>query len=708
MKDELISHHTVKSDIRIETNYNKDSKFNEPRDLTPAEYKKVARLLLEENKIRIFHHNLEKQEELFLNAMDKDFEIFEQPREMTTKLLDFQLYGISWMMNRERSEIRGGILADEMGMGKTLQALGLILNGNKGELTLVIVPAVAMNQWIEEMELHAPNAFHVRQYHGRERFKSFEVKSTKYNVILTTYGTLSSEYRRKTGFILPQVYKRIILDEAHYVKHKGTLINSAITMLKGSYRWGLTGTPVQNRVADLYSLVRFLRVDPHSFYYCKKCPCKSYRWLNYDKNLWHSEDEIKKMSDPAEIDKNIKINNASGSTIILPKEKPIITFTEELTRRRGFCVCGHFGASHFGWWNRRIVTPVRNFGFTIKGKQIFNDLQKITSHFILRRTKNMHEDQLGLPPKKIRILSNYFTEQEKDFYTSLYKNTRTEYDSYVAKGQVNNSYMHIFSLINKLRLAANHPYLAIKNYNSEFPICGFCNDEADDPILGACKHVFCREEARNFLLTDSKCPVCKIKMTIDLNQEYNFTVKNRIIHTNDWTSSSKIESLVENLYQMKSEFESPKSLVFSQFVDFLELLRWRLERAGFKCLKIYGSSSMAQRREAIEQFNKDKKITVFLISLKAGGVALNLTEANHVFLMDLWWNQAVENQAIDRIHRIGQYRPIEVTKIIVQDSIESKILALQEKKQVLFESAVDNNQESLEKLSEDDLAFLFS
>merc|ERR1711915_1099818 len=134
----------------------------------------------------------------------------------------------------------------------------------------------------------------------------------------------------------------------------------------------------------------------------------------------------------------------------------------------------------------------------------------------------------------------------------------------------------------------------------------------------------------------------------------------------------------------------------------------RLERAGFRCVKIYGSMSQAQRKASVEEFHNNPGVKIFLISLKAGGLALNLTEANNVFLMDPWWNPAVEEQAMDRIHRIGQYRPINIYKIIIQDSIESKIVELQEKKKALFESTIDNNSAALEKLEKDDLQFLFN
>jgi DNA repair protein RAD16 len=143
-------------------------------------------------------------------------------------------------------------------------------------------------------------------------------------------------------------------------------------------------------------------------------------------------------------------------------------------------------------------------------------------------------------------------------------------------------------------------------------------------------------------------------------------------------------------------------------VNFLEILKWRLERAGFRCVKIYGNMLISQRKAAIDVFNNDSRITVFLISLKAGGVALNLTEANNVFLMDLWWNPAVEEQAMDRIHRIGQHRSIRVHRIIIENSIESKILLLQKKKKALFDSSIEKDYSAISKLSEEDLHFLFN
>lgn len=124
-------------------------------------------------------------------------------------------------------------------------------------------------------------------------------------------------------------------------------------------------------------------------------------------------------------------------------------------------------------------------------------------------------------------------------------------------------------------------------------------------------------------------------------------------------------------------------------------------------VKLDGRMGPQERDTVIRKFMKDPSVTVFLVSLKAGGVALNLTEASRVYVMDPWWNPAAEDQAFDRIHRIGQHRPIRITRMIIENSIESRILLLQDKKKALFDSTIGKDQNAVGKLSEEDLQFLF-
>jgi DNA repair protein RAD16 len=126
----------------------------------------------------------------------------------------------------------------------------------------------------------------------------------------------------------------------------------------------------------------------------------------------------------------------------------------------------------------------------------------------------------------------------------------------------------------------------------------------------------------------------------------------------NWRSSTKIEALMEELTRTKEKYPNRKSLVFSQFVNFLDLIEWRLILGGFKCVKLDGRMNAIQKDLAIHKFNNDPDVTVFLISLKAGGIALNLTVASHCYLLDPWWNPAAEFQAIDRIYRYFIVMPL--------------------------------------------------
>src|SRR5207248_7828643 len=135
--------------------------------------------------------------------------------------------------------------------------------------------------------------------------------------------------------------------------------------------------------------------------------------------------------------------------------------------------------------------------------------------------------------------------------------------------------------------------------------------------------------------------------------------------------------------------EGHKTLVFSQFTSLLAIVRERLETEGIPYAYLDGRTRDRQAR--VQQFQDDPDCKVFLISLKAGGLGLNLTAADYVFLLDPWWNPAVEQQAIDRTHRIGQTRPVTAYRLVARGTVEEKVIELQHRKralaQALFESA---------------------
>ncbi|KAI5475780.1 DNA repair protein rad16 [Pseudohyphozyma bogoriensis] len=592
-----------------------------------------------------------------------------QPVGLTQKLLPFQLEGLNWMLKQEKGPWGGGMLADEMGMGKTIQTISLILSDydkDNRKPTLVLAPTVAILQWRNEIEKFT-KGFKVLVFHGQNRSDNAK-ELESHDVVLTSYAVLESGYRREQkGFkkkgkdmkedsLLHLVkWNRVILDEAHNIKDRASNTAKAAFALRAKYRWCLSGTPLQNRVGELYSLIRFLGAAPFSYYFCKACDCKSLHWLC----------------------------------------------------NKGPCSeCRHSGMQHVCYWNDQVLKPIQYNGHTGPGEEAFKKLTLLLERMMLRRTKVERADDLGLPPRVVNVRRDYFTEEEEEMYQSLFKDVKRKFNIYADEGTVLNNYSNIFTLITRMRQSADHPSLVTHSKTAmpvihapgdkveEILVCRICLDEAEDAVKTACHHIFCRECVRQYLETAIEqrpvCPVCHVHMTIDLDQEaieQDSTGRQgflaRIDPSKDRTST-KIEALVEELSKLRTEDHTLKSLVFSQFTSMLDLVARRLQLGGFKVVRLQGSMTPTARDATIKHFTNNPDVTVFLISLKAGGVALNLTEASRVFIL-----------AMDRIHRLGQHRPVVVTRLIIENSIESRILELQKKKENLAASALGDDDKAM-------------
>ena len=147
-------------------------------------------------------------------------------------------------------------------------------------------------------------------------------------------------------------------------------------------------------------------------------------------------------------------------------------------------------------------------------------------------------------------------------------------------------------------------------------------------------------------------------------------------------------------------------MVFSQFTSMLAIVRDRLDKAGI--VYEYLDGQTRDRQACVERFQNDGACKLFLISLKAGGIGLNLTAAEYVFLLDPWWNPAVEMQAIDRAHRIGQERPVFAYRLIARDTVEEKVLQLQNTKRDLADAIINADNSLIRNLGRDDLELLLS
>ncbi|THH13328.1 hypothetical protein EW146_g6873 [Bondarzewia mesenterica] len=608
----------------------------------------------------------------------------EQPAGLKVTLLPFQQESLYWMRKQEFGPYSGGMLADEMGMGKTIQIISLLVS-ESARPNLVVAPTVAIMQWRNEIAAHT-DGMKVLVWHGSGR-ESDAQKLKKYDVVLTTYAVLESCFRKqhsgfkRKGQIIKEEsplhsveWHRVILDEAHNIKERATNTAKAAFELQAKFRWCLSGTPLQNRVGELYSLVRFLGGDPFSYYFCKKCNCKSLHWRFSDKRTCDD--------------------------------------------------CGHSPMQHTCFWNNEILTPIQKHGMVGPGKVAFKKLHILLDRIMLRRTKLERADDLDLPPRTVIVRRDLFSPEEKELYLSLFSESKRQFSTYLDAGTLLNNYSNIFSLLTRMRQMACHPDLVIRSKTNAFlpkdevdeaTVCRICNDIAEDAIQAKCRHIFDRECIKQYLNTALEvtpaCPVCHLPLTIDLEApalelEQSAAPRQGILgrlNIDTWRSSSKIEALVEELSNLRRQDATTKSIVFSQFVNFLDLIAFRLQRAGFTVCRLEGTMSPQARDATIQHFMNNVHVTVFLVSLKAGGVALNLTEASRVYLMDSWWNPAVEYQAMDRIHRLGQYRPVQAIKLVIEDSIESRIVQLQEKKSAMVDATLSTDDSAMGRLTPEDV-----
>lgn len=586
---------------------------------------------------------------------------------------------------------RGGILADAMGLGKTVMTIALILarpgrgcpeneepdtetadsaqitkkrkkdshmstssKANGG--TLIVCPMALLGQWKDELETHSePESISVFVHYGGDRTNNPKVMA-EHDVVLTTYGVLTAAYKSDTvDSIFHRVnWYRVVLDEAHTIKSWKTQGAQAAYALSSHCRWCLTGTPLQNNLEDLYSLLCFLHVEP---------------WCNW------------------------------------------------------------------AWWNKLIQKPYENGD--PRGMRL---IKAILRPLMLRRTKETKDKEgrpiLVLPPTDIQIIECDQSEAEYDFYDALFRRSKVQFDQFVAQGKVLHNYASILELLLRLRQCCNHPFLVMSRADSqkytdlnklarrfletnsdsgtsqtvptrayieevvedirrgENMECPICMELADDPVLTPCAHRMCRECLLSSWRTPTAglCPICRqlLKKTdlITCPSENQF----RVDVEKNWKESSKISKLLDCLEQICWSGSGEKSIIFSQWTSFLDLLEIPLKRRGIGFLRFDGRLVQKQRERVLKEFSETKDKMVLLMSLKAGGVGLNLTAASNVFLMDPWWNPAVEEQAIMRIHRIGQKRTVRVRRFIVKDTVEERMQQVQARKQRMIAGALTDEE----------------
>ncbi|GJN36863.1 hypothetical protein PR202_gb25762 [Eleusine coracana subsp. coracana] len=469
----------------------------------------------------------------------------------------------------------------------------------------------------DELEAHSTQgALSVFVHYGGDKTDNLMLMA-QHDVVLTTYGVLSAAYKNGYGSIFHRMdWYRIVLDEAHTIKSPKAKVAQAAFELTSQCRWCLTGTPLQNDLEDIYSLLCFLHVEP---------------WCNAT------------------------------------------------------------------WWQKLIQKP-----YEIGDDRGLKLVRAILRPLMLRRTKET-KDMIGkpilvLPPAHVEVVECEQSEDERDFYEALFRRSKVQFDKFVVQGSVLNNYANILELLLRLRQCCNHPFLVISRADTqkytdldklaqrflegvqsdsrayveevveeirqgataECPIC--LESASDDPVITPCAHRMCWECLISSWTTpdEGPCPLCRSHISrsdlIILPAQCRFKVDPQ----NKWKDSCKVTKVIMILEELLKKGE--KSIVFSQFTSFL----------------IFWKSLLVTR--------------VLLMSLKAGGVGLNLTAASNVFLMDPWWNPAVEEQAIMRIHRIGQKRAVQVRRFIVKDTVEERMQQVQILKQRMISGALTDEE----------------
>ena len=743
---------------------------------------------------------------------------------MNVKLLPHQVEGVAWMIDKEIGMRKrgmvpyGGILADDMGLGKTVQSIALILTnarpasdakpehkGHKlpgkevGKGTLVVAPLALIKQWEDEIKTKVAksHALRVLVHHGSSRTKS-SVGLKKYDVVITTYQTLTSEH---AGSNMNRVdgtrigcfgvhWYRIILDEAHSIKNRNAKSTLAACALNSWYRWCLTGTPMQNNLDELQSLIKFLRVKPY---------CELTRWKEG-------------ITSP--------MKNGRGGLAM----KRLQVFLRALMKRRTKDILKKEGALNFGG------KP------TVEGEE--GEGKEAKSH------------GMKIVNREVLTVECDFDEAEQEFYNRLQQRADDRLREIEKKGK--QDYIGALVLLLRLRQACNHPHLVEMAVNKDKDAMttgtgsgvggsqtprkqgnSVEDGEMDDlaALMGGvsvaskqcdvCQVGLSAEEARDGAVRCGECDADlaalgkggKKSKKLKVKKEKPRRHRKVVVDDSDdngegegeWIGDGSEQHLNlgkaggsddedaegggetlgsidsdRSAYEDRDEDDSPprayrrrlrvkagpdddddaaseddeseeddtdddsdsdipiiaglkpsgkaegkpstkirrllrilhtespkhKSIVFSQFTSMLDLIEPHLRKSKLRFVRYDGSMRPDAREASLHSLRHDPKCRILLCSLKCGSLGLNLTAASRVVIVEPFWNPFVEEQAIDRVHRLNQPVDVKVYRLTVRNTVEARILDLQARKRELAAAAIEGGK-AVGKLSMQDIMSLF-
>lgn len=491
--------------------------------------------------------------------------------QLTIDLYPHQKEGINWMHDLETTTKVGAILADDMGLGKTIQILGCICYDEMAPRgpTLIITPKSIVNQWVSEAtnKTDIPASL-IYLYYGGKNTISVPKGSL---IVVTTYGTALRDAMKENSPLRRINWRRIVLDEAHIIRNRKTKSFNAIMSFKKTFGWCVTGTPINNHIKDLYSLIDFCGMPT----------------------------PLTQMG-----------INATG--------KLKYSWIESYQRRDQY---------QLNIWRKK---------------------------YICRRTKNI----LNLPQLREHNIELKFNEEEKKEYLAVIAEAESAFNNWLtSENRTLEEYSQILVKILRLRQCCDHKGLKYMNCTGDNE-CVLCHSDISDYKNNnvSCEiHPICSQCLPKKV---QKCYLCDV----DILKDDNLT-------------STKVDAFFEMLPKLEG-----KGVVYSQWIGMLDVFEHRCAKEGIKIVRLDGKMDQVDRENSIKLFNEDPEVKLFLVSLKAGGVGLNLTAARWGVLFDPWWNPFVEDQACDRIYRIGQNKEVDIYRFVIKNSIETWLDILKKKK----------------------------
>lgn len=617
----------------------------------------------------------------------------------------------------EPEQVLGGLLADVMGLGKTLQALSLIASTVEeartfaqekvvrqdqnmllanSSATLIVCPTSTVKNWEDQIAQHIkPGSMTYYVYHGPGRERNPYVLS-KYDIVIATYGVVASEFSgRSSANPLKELrWFRIILDEAHTIREQKAMQSQAMYSLEAQRRWCLTGTPIQNRLDDLGSLTRFLRLYPYD------TPGRFNQYIRgpaqagdpgFLKALRVFVDSftLRRLRDRIDLPKR---EDFVDKLEFSPEERQLHDFFKEVShvqiRELARTKEKNSGVQHHVLRGIMTLRLICAHGRDLLKEKDLAKLKGISAHEAIDVDG---EDALPTISRRAAYESlNLMAEAELDNCRKCEKRISTENGQAEAEDEhgIRCFVLPCFDLVCADCFEPERP--AFDGLSNNDPVvCPFCSAHIAAQYVG-----FSGSTAREVHIAPDD--------NIAREEEEDGKAAQAPVYTGPHTKTrallQDIAIMTEESKPLEAAGEPPlKCVVFSEFTSHLDLIGRALSDHGYSFVRIDGTMSLNHRKQAMDALASDNNVKILLASIKAAGQGLNLTAASRAFIMEPMWNPAAEAQAVDRIYRIGQKRPVLVKRYQIKDSIEGKIVELQKRKQQLADVSMNQNHKQLSK-----------